>query len=163
RLDRRLRDEAQLDRHRPRLLDLRRRKRRGRGLGHRRPFERRRVRDRRHHLDQLDADDERAPEDEPRRYGRVLPAARPLRGGGGLGITIDVAHDAYLTGLTSSTNFPTTAGAFATSYGGGANDAFVTKFNPGGGTLGYSTYLGGSGDDRGQGIALDSANDAHVV
>jgi hypothetical protein len=89
-----------------------------------------------------------------------------LGGGGtdrGLGITIDGTARAYLTGLTSSTDFPTTAGAFATSYGGGANDAFVTKFNPGGGTLAYSTYLGGSGDDRGQGIALDSANDAHVV
>jgi hypothetical protein len=89
-----------------------------------------------------------------------------LGGGGtdrGLGITVDGTSRAYLTGLTSSTNFPTTAGAFATSYGGGANDAFVTKFNPGGGTLAYSTYLGGSGDDRGQGIALDSATDAHVA
>ena len=81
----------------------------------------------------------------------------------GLGITVDGTFRAYLTGLTSSTAFPTTAGAFATSYGGGANDAFVTKFNPGGGTLAYSTYLGGNGDDRGQGIALDSATDAHIA
>jgi Bacterial Ig-like domain (group 1)/Beta-propeller repeat len=83
----------------------------------------------------------------------------------GLGIAIDGAGDAYLTGITSSsTNFPVTAGAFSMSYGGGAFDAFVTKFNPtGGAPLVYSTYLGGSGDDRGQGIALDSANDAHVV
>jgi Bacterial Ig-like domain (group 1)/Beta-propeller repeat len=82
----------------------------------------------------------------------------------GLGITIDSLSNAYVTGLTSSTNFPTTAGALATAYGGGANDAFVTKLNPAGSApLVYSTYLGGSGDDRGQGIALDSANDAHVV
>ena len=89
-----------------------------------------------------------------------------LGGGGtdrGLGITVDGTARAYVTGLTSSTNFPTTPGAFATSYGGGANDAFVTKINPGGGTLAYSTYLGGSGDDRGQGIALDSATDAHIA
>jgi uncharacterized protein (DUF2141 family) len=81
----------------------------------------------------------------------------------GLGITVDGTTRAYLTGLTNSTTFPTTTGAFATSYGGGANDAFVTKFNPGGGTLAYSTYLGGTGDDRGQGIALDAAMDAHVA
>jgi len=56
----------------------------------------------------------------------------------GLGITVDGTTRAYLTGLTSSTTgFPTTAGAFATSYGGGANDAFVTKLNPGGATLAY--------------------------
>ena len=82
----------------------------------------------------------------------------------GLGITIDGARNAYVTGITNSTNFPTTGGAFATTYAGGAFDAFVTKLNPmGSAPLVYSTYLGGSGDDRGQGIALDSANDAHVV
>jgi hypothetical protein len=82
----------------------------------------------------------------------------------GLGITIDGTRNAYVTGITGSTNFPTTAGAFAATYGGGAFDAFVTKLNPlGTAPLLYSTYLGGSGDDRGQGIALDSANDAHVV
>jgi hypothetical protein len=80
----------------------------------------------------------------------------------GLGITVDGTARAYLTGLTTSTNFPTTAGAFATTNGGG-DDAFVTKVNPGGGTLAYSTYLGGNGNDRGQGIALDSATDAHIA
>jgi hypothetical protein len=82
----------------------------------------------------------------------------------GLGVTIDAPRDAYVTGITSSTNFPSTAGAFSTTYGGGSFDAFVTKLNPlGSAPLTYSTYLGGSGDDRGQGIALDAANDAHVV
>jgi protocatechuate 3,4-dioxygenase beta subunit len=82
----------------------------------------------------------------------------------GLAITIDASRAAYVTGITSSTNFPVTAGAFATSYGGGAFDGFVTKINPNGtAPLVYSTYLGGTGDDRGQGIALDSANDAHVA
>jgi len=82
----------------------------------------------------------------------------------GLGITIDSARATYVTGITSSTNFPTTGGALATTYGGGAFDAFVTKVNPLGTTpLVYSTYLGGTGDDRGQGIGLDSAGDAHVA
>ena len=82
----------------------------------------------------------------------------------GLGITIDGVGNAYVTGLTASSNFPTTAGAFATTYGGGAFDAFVTKVNPlGTAPLVYSTFLGGTGDDRGQGIALDPAGDAHVV
>src|SRR5436190_1685275 len=80
----------------------------------------------------------------------------------GLGITIDIAGNAYATGITSSP-FPTTAGAFATTYGGGAFDAFVTKVNPLGTALVYSTYLGGSGDDRGQGVAIDPGGDAHVV
>jgi hypothetical protein len=89
-------------------------------------------------------------------------------GGSGLdrghAIAIDAATNAYVTGITSSTNFPFTAGAFATTYGGGSFDAFVTKVNPfGTAPLVYSTYLGGSGDDRGQGIALDSAGDAHVA
>jgi hypothetical protein len=86
----------------------------------------------------------------------------------GLGITIDPGRSAYVTGITASTGtastaYPTSPGAFDTSFNGGAFDAFVTKLGPMGGALPYSTYLGGSGDDRGQGIALDSANDAHVA
>src|SRR5216684_862777 len=60
-----------------------------------------------------------------------------------LGIAIDSSGHAYVTGFTTSTNFPTTPGAFRTTSGGGLH-AFVTKLNPTGSGLVYSTYLGGS-------------------
>ncbi len=80
----------------------------------------------------------------------------------GLGIAVDAAGNASLTGFTNSTNFPTTLSAFQTTPGGSA-DAFVTKLNSSGSALIYSTYLGGSGDDAGQGIALDSLGSAYVT
>ena len=65
----------------------------------------------------------------------------------GYGIAVDASGDAYITGTTSQ--IPTTTGAFQTSPGGGSTyDAFVTKLNPTGSALVYSTYLGGSGRDR---------------
>src|SRR5439155_500280 len=70
--------------------------------------------------------------------------------------------NAYVTGRTQSTNFPTTAGAFQTT-GGGTEDAFVTKLNPTGSLLVYSTYLGGSGFDEGFGIAVDTLGNAYVT
>jgi hypothetical protein len=79
----------------------------------------------------------------------------------GFGIAVDAACDAYVTGYTGSTDFPTTAGAFQTTNYGIA-DAFVTKLNPAGSGLLYSTYLGGSSSDIGQGIAVDAAGDAYV-
>ena len=60
-----------------------------------------------------------------------------------------------MTGATGSADFPTTAGAFDTTFNGGS-DAFVTKLDASGAALGYSTYLGGGGDDSGDGIALDA-------
>ena len=63
----------------------------------------------------------------------------------GHGVAVDGAGSAYVTGITSSADFPTTAGAFDTTYNGG-NDAFVTKLDASGAALVYSTYLGGSGD-----------------
>src|SRR5262249_28260955 len=60
----------------------------------------------------------------------------------------------YLSGQTSSTNFPTTTGAAQGSSGGG-NDGFVTKLKPDGSGLTYSTYAGGTGSDDLRGIALD--------
>jgi len=80
----------------------------------------------------------------------------------GLGIAVDAAGNASLTGFTNSPNFPTTLSAFQTIPGGAA-DAFVTKLNSSGSALIYSTYLGGSGDDVGQGIALDSLGNAYVT
>jgi uncharacterized repeat protein (TIGR01451 family) len=77
------------------------------------------------------------------------------------GIAVDSAGNAYVTGVTDSTNFPTVnpfQGASA-----GSPDAFVTKLSPTGSTLVYSTYLGGSIQDKGYGIAVDSAGNAYVT
>jgi hypothetical protein len=79
------------------------------------------------------------------------------------GIAVGAAGNAYVTGLTSSTDFPTTPGAFQTVFGGGLYDVFVTQMNPLGSGLVSSTYLGGSGDDEGFGIALDAAGNAYVT
>ncbi len=84
------------------------------------------------------------------------------RGAEAYGIAVDSSGDAYVTGDTQSSDFPTTAGAFRTSYGGGG-DAFVTKLNPAGTALIYSTYLGGSGQDGGIGLALDASGNAFVT
>jgi hypothetical protein len=86
-------------------------------------------------------------------------------GDGGFGIDLDAAGNAYVTGLTGSTDFPTTPGAFQTVCGGcnGSWDAFVAKINPTGSALVYSTYLGGSEDDEGWGIAVDSSGEAYVT
>jgi hypothetical protein len=81
----------------------------------------------------------------------------------GEGIAVDSSGDAYVIGSTTSKNFPVTPGAFQTTYGGGYYDAFVTKINATGSALVYSTYLGGSGEDVGQSIAVDGAGNAYVT
>jgi hypothetical protein len=85
----------------------------------------------------------------------------------GFGIAVDTSGNAYATGLTYSSDFPTTAGAFQPTLGegdgGGYDDAFVVKLNAVGTVLVYSTYLGGSGDDAGYGIAVDGAGNALVT
>jgi hypothetical protein len=62
----------------------------------------------------------------------------------------------------SPDQLPTTSGVFQTSSGGGT-DAFVAKINPGATTLIYSSYLGGSGTDQGNGIGVDAQGFATVV
>jgi beta-propeller repeat-containing protein/HYDIN/CFA65/VesB family protein len=79
------------------------------------------------------------------------------------GIAVDIGGNAYVTGLTSSTDFPTTAGAFQTVYGGGNSDVFVTKLNAAGSALIYSTYIGGNDSENGAGIAVDSSGNANVA
>src|SRR5205807_41955 len=86
----------------------------------------------------------------------------------GYGIAVDGSGNAYVTGSTTSPDFPTTAGAFQPDYGGAPNggapqDAFVTKINPSGTALVYSTYLGGNGADYGTGIAVDAQGSAYVT
>lgn len=78
----------------------------------------------------------------------------------GYAIAVDGSGSAYVTGYTSSSNFPTTAGAWDNYYN--STDAFVTKFNSTGTGLVYSTYLGGTSSDYGQGIALDDIGNAIV-
>ena len=77
------------------------------------------------------------------------------------GIAVDTSGNIYVAGVTNSTNFPVTTGAFQTSPGGG-QDGFVTKISSAG-TLAYSTYLGTFGFDWVSGIALDSAGNAYVA
>src|SRR5262249_57386140 len=62
----------------------------------------------------------------------------------------------------SSTDFPTTAGAFDTTANGNF-DTFVTKLNPAGSAAVYSTFLGGSDSDSGGGLAVDAAGNAYVA
>jgi hypothetical protein len=80
----------------------------------------------------------------------------------GYAIAVDGAGSAYVTGYTRSSDFPTTAGAFDTSHNGD-RDAFVVKVNAGGTGLAYATFLGGSGPDYGQAIAVDGAGNAYVT
>lgn len=69
-------------------------------------------------------------------------------------IVADVSGDVVLTGSTTSTDFPTTSGAYDTSYNG-VKDAFVTRLDAAGETLVYSTYVGGSGDDEPWSLVVD--------
>ena len=94
----------------------------------------------------------------------VLTYSTYLGGGGSdniTGIAIDASGNAYVSGWTDSTDLPV-PGAFRASISGGV-DAFVAKLNPAGTALIYCTYLGGRGDDRAFGIAVDSSGNAYVT
>jgi hypothetical protein len=77
------------------------------------------------------------------------------------GIVVDGKSNAYVTGYTLSTNFPT-ANALQDNNAG-SNDVFVTKLNAQGSALVYSTYLGGSGLDEGHKIVVDGIGNAYVT
>jgi uncharacterized repeat protein (TIGR01451 family) len=98
--------------------------------------------------------------------GRVLIYSTCLGGSNnsntGAAIDVDSLGNAYVTGVTSATNFPITPGAFRSSSGG-ATDAFVTKLDVAGTSLVYSTYLGGNSFDNGNGIAVDHYGNAYVT
>jgi hypothetical protein len=81
---------------------------------------------------------------------------------GAVGIAVDSLGNAYVTGVTYSTDFPgASLSAIQPTYGG-AGDAFVAEINPTGTSLIYSTYLGGSGNDVGKSIAVDSSGSIYV-
>ncbi len=88
-------------------------------------------------------------------------------GGGGSDaswfLAVDDSGCAYVTGTTTSDDFPVTPGSLDVILNGGAQDAFVTKLNATGSGLLYSTYLGGSGPDRANSIAVDQLGNAYLA
>lgn len=80
----------------------------------------------------------------------------------GVSIALDSVGDAYVTGLADSLDFPTTAGVVQ-SVQAGSDDAFVTKVNATGTAFVFSTFLGGSNQDEGTGLALDAAGNAFLA
>jgi Beta-propeller repeat/Viral BACON domain/Putative binding domain, N-terminal len=98
--------------------------------------------------------------------GSALVYSTYLGGSGGewgLGIAVDDTGNAYLSGATFSTDFPTVNPIQSTSSGVIAGDAFVAKLNPLGSALVYSTYLGGYGEEAAEKIAVDSSGSAYVT
>jgi uncharacterized protein (TIGR03437 family) len=81
----------------------------------------------------------------------------------GKGIALDSAGNAYVTGVAYSSDFPLANPFQPSSGGGGSGDAFITKLNPTGTALLYSTYLGGSGTDQANAIAVDSSGNAYIA
>jgi hypothetical protein len=93
----------------------------------------------------------------------MLVYSTSLGGSRATGIAVDGTGNAYGAGTTNSSNFPTTPGAFQPTLRGGA-DAFVSKLNPSGTALVYSTFHGGSGGSSGaNAIAVDPAGNAYVT
>jgi uncharacterized repeat protein (TIGR01451 family) len=96
--------------------------------------------------------------------GSALAYATYLGGTGddiAFGVTVDATGNAYVTGLTSSTNFPTASPLQAALAGD--HDVFVTKLDAAGAALVYSTYLGGTAFDIGRSIAVDAGGGAYVT
>ena len=78
-------------------------------------------------------------------------------------VAVDSDGSALLTGITRSSDFPTTSGAFQDTRPGPVEAAFVTKLDEVGGSLAYSTYYGGNSNDQGHGVAVDEADDAYIA
>jgi hypothetical protein len=97
--------------------------------------------------------------------GTALVYSTYIGGSGGdegKAIAVDGSGNAYVTGYTESTDYDVTPGAFQTTNGG-SRDVFVTKLNATGTALVYSTYIGGSGGDEGNAIAVDGSGNAYVT
>jgi hypothetical protein len=101
--------------------------------------------------------------------GNALVYSTFLGGSGvdhGAGIAVDSKGAAYVAGTTSSPNFPVTAGSFqpkCDGCGGSAPDGFVSKLNPTGTGLVYSTYIGGSGYEHIAAMTIDASGNAYVT
>lgn len=80
----------------------------------------------------------------------------------GFGIAVDSVGSAYVTG-DAAPDFPTTPGSFQPLFGGGFNDSYITKLDPSGSTLVYSTFLGGDGVETGFNVAVDGSGNAYVT
>ena len=78
-----------------------------------------------------------------------------------LGVAVDPSGNSFVVGYTTSTNFPAVSPLQATKSGG--RDVFVTKLNPAGSAIVYSTYWGGSGNEQANGIAVDVYGQPYVV
>jgi len=78
-------------------------------------------------------------------------------------LAVDGFGNVFVVGSTGSSNFPTTDAAFQTTYPGGEFSGFVTKLNPSGASLIYSTFLGGSGADSSFGAAVNASGNAYVA
>lgn len=79
------------------------------------------------------------------------------------GIALDAAGNVYVTGTTTTLDFPTSNPLQSGRGDGGDGDAFVTKLNAAGTALIYSTYFGGSGREESNGLAVDAAGNAHII
>ena len=81
------------------------------------------------------------------------------------GVAVDGSGNAYLAGTTSSADFPVTSGAYQTASGisGSATKGFVAQLSSDGASLGFATYLGGSGTEQINGLALDSTKNIYVT
>jgi hypothetical protein len=80
----------------------------------------------------------------------------------GRGIAVDAVGNAYVTGITGSSDLPVT-NALQSTFGGADFDAFLLRVNPDGSALTYASYLGGSGNDQGYGVAVDAVGHAFVT
>ncbi|MFW6023352.1 MAG: SBBP repeat-containing protein, partial [Myxococcota bacterium] len=97
--------------------------------------------------------------------GDALAYATYLGGEGddrAFGVAVDGDGAAYVAGYTDSTDFPT-EGPLQGNYGGGEDDAFVAKLEPGGDALAYATYLGGEGFDQARAVAVDGQGAAYAA
>ena len=94
--------------------------------------------------------------------GGATPSPHSPIDSGALAIAVDAAGNMYVTGFTSTIDFPT-ANPEQPAYGGGLYDVFVTKIDPSGSTLVYSTYLGGMNAEKAFAIAVDSAGSAYIT
>jgi hypothetical protein len=99
--------------------------------------------------------------------GYAGSASLGIAGGDGCNaIAIDPSGDAYVAGEAYSSNFPVTSGAYQATNKSATNscpNAFVSKINPDGTALDYSTYLGGSSGDGGSGIAVDTSGNVYIA